>query len=564
MRKISFRNNFTIIFFIILLVGEFQILATSIDLTEAEKAYVNSRGVIVAASLDGGAPLHFKTSKGEITGVAVKVLETISTMTGLEFEYHLYDTIDEAYDSNPDIIFGVSPSYARDSITLSSPYMKTKTILFMNKKLAVDELENELFATIEGGAILDNIPADKVLYCNTREDALNAVEKGDAGYGYANEYSVAYYRIKNGYDNIITIPKVIETREYSIGLTYEDGILLSIINKAISQIDDAKMSEIIFDVSSNVESKVTLSMIFRAYGPIIFAIIFLVLLILISIARANIKAKKEFRLQNKRYKLLASISNECLFEYNVQSKKITLSEKCEAVFGSAENIRYFKQILNQMVLSTSKNDNVEIMPIQLQEGKLSTFKVVKSEVFDNKGKKQYIIGKIIDISEEVEEKNKLIVKSEIDGLTNIYNSSTTKKLINERLKKTRSLDAFLLIDCDKFKLINDNFGHLEGDKALKNVSYVLKNNFKKDDIIGRIGGDEFCVYMKDVTSLESVIKKAEKLIPQIKSMSNVYNFTFSIGIKLLKDEKTYEQLLNNADKALYEVKKLGGAKVRGF
>ena len=564
MKKIKFRIAFKIILFTILLIGNFQLLAATVELTDTEKAYINTRGPIVAASIDGGAPLHFKNSKGEITGIAVKTLETISSMTGLEFNYYLYDTIDEAYDSNSDILFGLAPSYTRDNIIVSKPYMTTKTILFMNNRLSVDDLEDEIFATIKGGTLPDHVPSNKVLYCNTREEALNAVENGKAGYGYGNEYSVAYYRIKNNYENIITVPKVIEVREYSIGLTYEDDILLSIINKAIDQIDDAKMSEIILDVSSNVERNVTLTMVFSAYGIIIFTIIGLVLFVLIIITRANIRAKKVFRLQSKRYKLLANISNECLFEYNVKTNKISLSDKCEAVFGAKENITDFKTTLKRLVLSDAVNDNVEIMQVPLSSGKMSTFKVVKSEIFDNKGKKQYVIGKIVDISSEVAERNKLILKAEIDGLTNIYNSITTKKLINERIRKSRTLDAFLLIDCDKFKLINDNFGHLEGDKALKNVSTVLKNNFKKSDIIGRIGGDEFCVYMQDIPSLETVIEKSEKLITKIRNMSKLYDFTFSIGIKVLKDEKTYEQLLNNADIALYEAKNLGGARVRGF
>jgi diguanylate cyclase (GGDEF)-like protein len=92
----------------------------------------------------------------------------------------------------------------------------------------------------------------------------------------------------------------------------------------------------------------------------------------------------------------------------------------------------------------------------------------------------------------------------------------------------------------------------------------LRNNFKKTDIIGRVGGDEFCVYMKDVPSLDLVVSKSENLIGQIRSMSDDYDFTFSIGIKMRKEEKTYEQLLKNADKALYQAKNMGGATVKDY
>lgn len=92
----------------------------------------------------------------------------------------------------------------------------------------------------------------------------------------------------------------------------------------------------------------------------------------------------------------------------------------------------------------------------------------------------------------------------------------------------------------------------------------MRNNFKKTDIIGRVGGDEFCVYMKDVPSLDLVVSKSENLIGQIRSMSDDYDFTFSIGIKMRKEEKTYEQLLKNADKALYQAKNMGGATVKDY
>ncbi|MCY1153343.1 MAG: GGDEF domain-containing protein [Sphaerochaetaceae bacterium] len=564
MKNIQSNITLRIIILLTILFYSVPLVFGSVDLTDDEKAYIDSRGPIIAASIDGGAPLHFKNSKGEIDGIAVKTLESISSLTGLEFKFVLYDSINEAYESNADILFGLDLAYTRDNIIISKPYMKTKSILFMNSKLSSDKLDNEIFATIKGGNLPENVNEDNVLYYSTREDALDAVEKGEAGYGYGNEYSVSYYIIKNEYENIISIPNEMEERSYFIGLTYEDDLLLSIINKAIDEIDEAQMNKIILEVSSNIDKDVTLSSLLKTHGPIIFISICFVLLVLILIINLTIRAKKSFKSQSKRYRQLANISNECLFEYNVKTDKMTFSDKCETILGSEKSIKELKATLKQFVLSDSVNENVEIINIKLKNNQINTLKVVKSEILDNNGNKQYIIGKIIDISEEVAEKNELKTKSEIDGLTHIYNRATTKHLINERLKSNKTLDAFLLIDCDKFKLINDNFGHLEGDKALKNVSTVLRNNFKKTDIIGRIGGDEFCVYMNDVPSLDLVISKSESLISQIRSMSDDYDFTFSIGIKIRKDETTYEQLLKNADKALYQAKNMGGATVKDF
>ena len=538
-------------------------LFAALDLTEREKVYIESRAPIIAASIDGGAPLHFKNSKGEIVGIAIRILESITSLSGLKFEYKLYDTIDEAYNSNADILFGLAPAYTREHIIVSNPYMKTKTILFMNSEVSADDLSTKIFAIIKGAEIPDDISKENILYCNTREEALNAVEKGKADYGYANEYSIAYYRIRNDYENIITIPKAIEEREYYIGLVNEDEILLSILNKSIDAIDDSKMSEIILNVSADIEKVITLPMVFKKYGLYIFLAIFIVLFVLLYIINLNIKARRNLSFQNSKYQLLANISNECFFEYDVKLEKMNLFDKCEAVFESKENLADFKENLTKTILTERSNDNMELMKIYLANDKLKTISIVKSEIYDAKGEKQYIIGKMIDISDEVAEKQKLIIKSEMDGLTKVYNNVTTRKLVNERIKNSVTTDALLIIDCDKFKSINDTYGHLEGDKALHKISSLLLKNFKKNDIIGRIGGDEFCVYAQDIESIELLIAKGEDLISQIKLNSKEYDLTFSIGIKVVKDEQNYDQLLANADKFLYRAKKMGGSKVVG-
>lgn len=553
-----------IIFFIFITFVGSSSLNASISLTENEKAYIESRAPIIAASIDGGAPLHFKNSKGEITGIAIKILDTIASISGLNFEYKLYDTIEEAYNSNADILFGLAPSYTRENIIVSKPYMKSKTILFMNSKVSPKNLDTKVFATLKGGTLPDNISKKNVFYCNNREEALDAVNKGKADYGYGNEYSIAYYMIKNGYENIITVPEAVEERVYFLGLFQEDEMLLSILNKSIDSIDDAKMSEIILNESSNIERVITLSMVFENYGIYIFIVIISVLLVLLKMIKSNNNARRNLSLQNKKYQLLTKISNECVFEYDDKLKKINMFDKCGDLFETEENLEEFKKnLLNKLTLEQSDENNI-LMTVCLSKGKYKTISVVTSRMHDSKGRNQYIIGKMIDVSDEFAEKQRLINKSEIDGLTKLYNNITTKRLINDRIKNSSTTDALLIIDCDRFKSINDTYGHLEGDQALQKISSLLTENFNHDDIIGRVGGDEFCVYAHDIKSIDLFRIKCEGLITQTKLNSIDYNLTISIGIKILKDEKNYDQLFANADKSLYLAKDTGGAKAVGI
>ena len=187
-------------------------------------------------------------------------------------------------------------------------------------------------------------------------------------------------------------------------------------------------------------------------------------------------------------------------------------------------------------------------------------------LWDDKGKVYSIIGKLIDINEEEEEKKKLIEKSETDGLTGIYNAITTKSLITDRIKSAGSdeKDALIVIDCDKYKEINDTYGHLQGDKVLANISKALTLTFRKTDIIGRIGGDEFCVYLRNVPSSDFIVSKCQQLKVLIQELNRGINVTVSIGISLLGDEKSYDDLFQKADKALYDVKAKGGNQIQFY
>lgn len=458
MKDYRSKKNLVALFFLFMfLVSGTNSMANELVLTQEEEEYIDNRETIIAASIDGGAPLHYINSKGQITGIAINVLDKISEMTGLIFEYKLYESIDDVFKSNSHIIFGITPNYAPENMILSGSYLKSETILFINKERNPNELENQKYASIKGGNLPEEIKKENTIYYNSREETLNAVDNGQADYGYGNEYSIAFYTLQNAYKNIITIPKSKESREYAIGFPIEDEVLLSIINKSINSIDERQMNQLILEVASRVERKITFPMIMDLYGNIIIAVVAMVISILTLIIISNIRTKKELNLQNKKYELL----------------------------------------------------------------------------------------------------------SQIDRLTGLYNDVTTKQLIDEiiRNKDNDDIDAFILMDCDRFKEINDTFGHLEGDRALKNVSKALKNNFRETDIIGRIGGDEFCVYMKNTPSVDFVKSKFQEVITIIQEMDKDLNLTLSVGISFMKNEKNHNELFKEADHALYEAKKRGLGKV---
>lgn len=117
--------------------------------------------------------------------------------------------------------------------------------------------------------------------------------------------------------------------------------------------------------------------------------------------------------------------------------------------------------------------------------------------------------------------------------------------------------ALLILDMDDFKRINDRFGHLKGDETLQFFTGILQNTFRKGDLIGRLGGDEFLVFVKQVTDKEVMDKRMNQLFGKFHQIKEEA-FTCSVGISFVQGEQfDYRDALGKADKAMYNSKKKG-------
>lgn len=120
----------------------------------------------------------------------------------------------------------------------------------------------------------------------------------------------------------------------------------------------------------------------------------------------------------------------------------------------------------------------------------------------------------------------------------------------------------MLVDLDDFKSINDTYGHLQGDKVLSYVISRIKEVFSEGEIIGRIGGDEFVVFAGNITKIDEVLDKATilKRALDITYSTELLSIKISgsIGVAIYPEAGIhYEQLMERADQALYQVKERG-------
>lgn len=538
--------------------------AEGIAFTQEEKEYLSEAKVLKAVSIDGAAPLHYRDSKGEIKGIAVNVLKEIANMTGITVEYYLYESISDALSSDFDIAFGLAKEYNQSGISLSMPYLDSETVLFYNKSVDATRLGDKVYAGIKGGTLPEGVLEEQTIYFNNRGAVIDAVDTGRADYGFGNAYSVAFYTLQNGYENIFTIPMGKEDRAYCMGIPEENKLLLSIINKSIAAIDPKRMGTLILDVASQVERKVTFSIVLDAYWKEIFALIAFVMLLLTYSAFSSTRAKNKYSMENRRYKLLSRLSNEYLFEYQIKANRLEIAEKLHEKIDLDHHESEIKDLLKHSLKEhdgESPGEQPYNIRLPLNSGGVGTFRVLFSLLRDGAGRIHSIIGKLVDISEEEKEREQLISKSQLDGLTGLYNALTTKEAVIKSIssKDAGKTDAFLIMDCDCFKEINDIYGHLMGDRMLENIGNGLRSTFRQSDIIGRIGGDEFCVYMHDIPSVEFVRLRCKLLANNIRELTKEFPVDISIGIVELKEPIPYESLFKQADDALYIAKGNGGA-----
>lgn len=150
-----------------------------------------------------------------------------------------------------------------------------------------------------------------------------------------------------------------------------------------------------------------------------------------------------------------------------------------------------------------------------------------------------------------------------DALTGLYNRRHFNAELEREFMRSKRYGGDLciaIIDIDFFKKINDTYGHLCGDYVLKEVAYLILENFRKTDMVFRYGGEEFVVLMTE-TSLENSLIPLERLRKTIENNNFTFKgekikVTISIGAETNHTEST-EEFLNNADKALYQAKQSG-------
>lgn len=204
------------------------------------------------------------------------------------------------------------------------------------------------------------------------------------------------------------------------------------------------------------------------------------------------------------------------------------------------------------------------------QNKMTWFKILLLDVY-RRPSDTHIVGvleyyndqkeKDLEIERRKQQALHLSKRSQYDFLTHLLNRQTFEIMVNEYLSHPSSrISAFLMLDLDSFKAINDTMGHAKGDEVLREVADILKHQFRKDDLIGRLGGDEFVILLKDLDSdavIEKLATNLNSVLRKTYTQDDIsLSISASIGIaRAPVDGTTFAELYRKADMALYAVKR---------
>ncbi|PXW89763.1 diguanylate cyclase (GGDEF)-like protein [Nitrosomonas sp. Nm84] len=203
------------------------------------------------------------------------------------------------------------------------------------------------------------------------------------------------------------------------------------------------------------------------------------------------------------------------------------------------------------------------------KGALVTFDDV-TEIEENNLKLDLMLKNLESSRNEISRQNNELKKlAEIDPLTGFYNRRALTSYFNEAFNLSREQGSNLIcimLDIDHFKSVNDNYGHQVGDEVIKLVTIISRESLRDTDIVGRYGGEEFCLVLLNI-DIETALKIAERIRTNVMNATTYHAFgiervTISLGISLITDgAQDINGMIDLADKALYYSKKNGRNRV---
>lgn len=290
----------------------------------------------------------------------------------------------------------------------------------------------------------------------------------------------------------------------------------------------------------------------------------------------QVKRERQEKLwQEKKYQTLAMVPGVNMFEYDWESDCLRMDmvkkngrprtisiehylEQMDACGWAAKETtevirKAFEEASQKVVSGSFRYDG------RFEGEEMRNYRCFYASVADENGKIIRIVGNAANIEQEAREMSGWRERALRDNMTGLLNHDATIEAI-QRLLAIHRGGVLMMLDVDNFKQINDTRGHLFGDKVLKQIAGLLAEKFRKTDVVGRFGGDEFAIFLPEVGDRDFAAEKGQEVAEALKSIEIAENRTVHVSIGIAVDdtgEISAEKLLNQADTLLYDAKAKG-------
>ncbi len=282
----------------------------------------------------------------------------------------------------------------------------------------------------------------------------------------------------------------------------------------------------------------------------------------------------------KRYEIILAQTENVLFDWNLREDVITFSDTWEGIFGyepiagsvwkALEGGSFLHPDdvprLYDSVRALQNGSDLELVEVRIAtaRGRYLWCRFRASAIRDDAHTLVRIVGIIINIDAEKQAEQLLQDRADRDALTRLLNKDAGRKQMEEYLSQFPQgvSCALMILDLDNFKQVNDRYGHLFGDTVLTKAAKEIKKMFRAQDIVARIGGDEFMVLLRGISDRGLVQSRCERLLTvfqnAFRSSREKLPISCSIGVALSPEHgSTYVELFRRADQALYQAKSRG-------
>ena len=267
---------------------------------------------------------------------------------------------------------------------------------------------------------------------------------------------------------------------------------------------------------------------------------------------------------NRRF---CAVSPRLAFALGKEPAEIEGQSFLQLVSGEGWKSGQFPPSLHALADKLKRRENFSNLLIKVSiDNDVRWWELSGTPILDDSGAYLGFRGVGSDVTEQRESSEKIAYLARYDGLTSLPNRLMLNESLGDALRYSeqwRTRCAFMMIDLDRFKAVNDSLGHLIGDRLLAEVAGRLKGLVRDGELCGRLGGDEFGVVIRDATNKHRIAQLSNAIIDTLSAPYHIENHILYVGASVgsamgPRDGKTVEELVRNADLALYRAKDAGG------